>query len=97
MARSHTKSGPGRTHGQCQLIVDPTNGQHLGVRQPKRRLADAQYGGNWKGVEYLSQREHDMVTRLTRLGPNDTTRATGIDGPITRSMALEIVKQQRPA
>jgi hypothetical protein len=97
MARSHTKSGPGRTHGQCQLIVDPTNGQHLGVKQPKQRLALAAHGGNWKGVEYLSMRESDTLTRLTRLGPTAELRSLGFDGPVSREQALKVIKQQRAA
>lgn len=63
MARSHTKSGPGRSHGQCQLIADPTNGKHLGVRTSVQRLAPANFGGNWKGLDYLSYRELDMKRR----------------------------------
>lgn len=65
MARSHTKSGPGRTHGQCKLIADPTTGQHLGVTKPQPRLALAVLGGNWKGKQYLSYREHDAHMRAS--------------------------------
>lgn len=87
MARSHTKSGPGRTHGQCRLIADPTTGEHLGVTTPQQRLAPAAYGGNWKGKEYLSARESDMLVRLTRFpGPEQMTRAD----------ALKHIKSLRP-
>ena len=95
MARSHTKKGPGRTHGQCQLTREPTTGQHLGVTQPKRKYAETNFGGNWQGKEYLSQREHDLLTRLTRLGPNADTRATGIDVPISKAQAMGIIKARR--
>lgn len=92
MARSHTKSGPGRTHGQCQLIREPITGEHLGVKQPRRRFAMPNFGGNWKGKEYLSQREHDMLTRLTRLGP---CPEFGVYSHLTREQALEIIKAKR--
>jgi hypothetical protein len=72
--RSHTKSGPGRTHGQCKLIVDPQNGNVLGVRSPSPTRSTANYGGNWQGKEYLTYREHDLVTRLTFSGPNQMHR-----------------------
>lgn len=79
MARSHTKKGPGRQHGQCRLIVDPTNGNHLGVMKPQQRLAPAIYGGNWQGVEYFTLREHDYITRRTRfVTPYQVTRADAI-------------------
>ena len=61
--RSHTKSGPGRYHGSCQLIVDPSNGKVLGVHKPQQRLAPAIHGGNWQGKKYLSYREHDVQAR----------------------------------
>jgi len=94
LARSHTKKGPGRTHGQCTLIVDPTDGKHLGVRAPVRRHAMAAFGGNWQGQEYLSYREHDMLTRLTDSrwmeGPNRVT-----DGPMNRRAAMAHIKSLR--
>lgn len=58
--RSHTKSGPGRYHGQGAMTV------HEGVRYVKPsqpRFPVAVHGGNWKGVKYLSYREHDELTR----------------------------------
>lgn len=73
MARSHTKKGSGRTHGQCLLIADPTNGKHLGVRKPVG-LRIAAYGGSWAGKPYLSYREHDLATRLTFAGPGQMHR-----------------------
>lgn len=60
------------------------------------RYRPASYGGNWKGKEYLSQCEHDLLTRLTRLAPSAETRAMGVHGPITRDMAMEIVRVRRP-
>lgn len=33
------------------------------VRESKRRFPVAIHGGNWKGVKYLSYREHDELTR----------------------------------
>lgn len=57
----------------------------------------ANYGGNWQGKEFLSYREHDMVTRLTRLGPTAETRAMGVHAQLTRGQAVEIVRQKRPA
>lgn len=63
--RSHTKSGPGRYHGQGTLANVSSN-----PAQPKfinlgssQRLPVAAHGGNWKGKEYLSYREHDQEMR----------------------------------
>ena len=60
------------------------------------RYRPASYGGNWQGKEYLSQCEHDLLTRLTRLGPTAETRAMGLHGPLTREQAMEIIKARRP-
>lgn len=66
---TYTKSGPGRKHK---------------ARKPRRRLAPAQYGGNWKGIEYLTYREHDRVNRLMR------------DERLTRDEALQVIRAARP-
>jgi hypothetical protein len=55
----------------------------------------ANYGGNWKGIEYLSYREHDMLTQLTRLGPSPLARAMGVHGPLTHAQAMEIIVSKR--
>lgn len=60
-----------------------------------KRLAPAIYGGNWQGLEYLTYREHDMLTRLTRLGPAPL-QEMGLQGPLTREQAMEIMRQRRP-
>lgn len=60
-----------------------------------KRLAPANFGGNWKGTEYLSYREHDLLVQLTRLGPTAASRERGIHGPLTRQQALEVIRQQR--
>lgn len=65
-SRSHTKSGPGRYSGIGRMIIDPTDGKHIGVTQPKQRFAPAAFGGNWKGTEYLSYREADRLQNLQR-------------------------------
>lgn len=59
-SRSHTKSGPGRYHGQGAIFT------HAGKRYvtpSERRFPVAIHGGNWKGAQYLSYREHDALTR----------------------------------
>jgi hypothetical protein len=61
--RSHTKAGPGRTHGQCKLIIDPTSGDIVGVRKTSIRRAPTVFGGHWKGAPYLSYAEHDRCVR----------------------------------
>lgn len=85
-SRSHTKSGPGRSHGQCRLIVDPTNGDHLGVRSPVSKHPLAVDGGNWQGKEYLSYREHDRINRLC-----------GFPSFMKRGDALKQVRAERAA
>lgn len=80
-SRSHTKSGPGRYHGTGLMIVTP-DGDRI-VRAP-RGLRIASYGGNWKGAEYLSYREHDRVNRLC-----------GAPERLSRAEAIERVKSER--
>lgn len=75
-SRSHTKSGSGRYHGECHLIVDPTNGKILGTRTPVQRLQPAAHGGNWKGKQYLSYRESDRIRLLQLAGAHNRAEAT---------------------
>ncbi len=60
-SRSHTKTGPGRYHGEGKLYtaVDKTRF----VKQPERRFAVAIRGGSWKGKPYITYREHDRFVR----------------------------------
>lgn len=65
-SRSHTKSGPGRYHGQCGMFV--FNERRI-VKNPQQRLAPAITGGSWKGLEYLTLAEHDRCTRAALNAP----------------------------
>jgi hypothetical protein len=60
--RSHTKSGPGRFHGEGRLFF--LEGGATVVREPAKRLRGTRFGGNWKGAPYLSQYESDHITGL---------------------------------
>lgn len=81
--------------------TSPSNGRRRvrAVRIGKariQRLAPANFGGNWKGTEYLSYREHDLLTRLTRLGPAHIVEP-GIDvyAPVSRGEAMQLIKSRR--
>jgi len=60
-SRSHTKSGPGRYHGQGAMFITP-DGERV-VRKSKRRFPVALQGGNWQGMSYISYAQHDAIKR----------------------------------
>jgi hypothetical protein len=95
-SRSHTKSGSGRYHGAGQLIAHPQTGAIIGVTQPVQRLAPAIDGGNWRGADYLSYREHDQLRRLTDARWMEGPTRDGF-GPMTRVDAVAFLKSQRAA
>lgn len=66
-SRSHTKAGPGRYHGSGVMFVHPMTDERGRPKQPGRRSPVAIHGGNWKGKEYLSYREHDLARRRNLL------------------------------
>lgn len=69
--RSHTKSGPGRFHGEGRLFF--IEGQKRAVvRESQQRLRTARFGGNWKGLPYFSFAETDSIFRVMQ--EQDMTR-----------------------